>query len=262
MSNSDLPAFPPFIVRVSSVWLRHFNVYSKSLFSNSLPPFLEPLIFLAGIGLGMAGYMPKMAGMPYLTFLATGLPLTAAMFVAASECSYGTFIRLEFDKVYDGMLAAPLSVYDILIGEIAWAATIGMFFSLIVVLVVACFGLMPMPAGLLTIMAGFLTGIMFAVASLLVTSFVPNINQFNFYFTAFLSPMFFFCGVVFPIENLPRSLRVAAEFFPLTHVVRLARCLDMLTLSPILLWDLFFIIVFTFVIGWIAINRLRAKLIQ
>ena len=143
MNDSNFPAYPPFIVRVSAVWLRHFKVYSRSLFSNSLPPFLEPLIFLAGIGLGMAGYLPKMAGMPYLTFLATGLPLTAAMFVAASECSYGTFIRLEFDKVYDGMLAAPLSVYDILIGEIAWAATIAMFFSLVVVAVVACFGLVP-----------------------------------------------------------------------------------------------------------------------
>jgi lipooligosaccharide transport system permease protein len=261
MNDSNVPAYPPFFVRVSGVWLRHFHVYSKSLFSNSLPPFLEPLIFLAGIGLGMAGYMPKMAGMPYLTFLATGLPLTAAMFVAASECSYGTFIRLEFDKVYDGMLAAPLSVYDILIGEILWAATIGMFFSLIVVLVVAGFGLVPMPASLLTIAAGFLTGVMFAAASLLVTSFVPNINQFNFYFTAFLSPMFFFCGVVFPIESLPRALRIAAEVFPLTHVVRLARSFDMLTMPPVLLWDISFIIVFTLIIGWIAINRLRAKLI-
>jgi lipooligosaccharide transport system permease protein len=262
MNNSSVPSYPPFIVRVSGVWLRHFNVYSKSLFSNSLPPFLEPLIFLAGIGLGMAGYLPKMAGMPYLTFLATGLPLTAAMFVAASECSYGTFIRLEFDKVYDAMLAAPLSVYDVLIGEIAWAATIGMFFSLVVVVVVACFGLVPMPASLLTIVPGFLTGTMFAVASLLVTSFVPNINQFNFYFTAFLSPMFFFCGVVFPIENLPHALRIAAEIFPLTHVVRLARCFDVLTLSPMLLWDLLYIIAFTIIIGWIAITRLRAKLIQ
>jgi lipooligosaccharide transport system permease protein len=262
MNNNNAPACPPFIVRVSGVWLRHFKVYSKSIFSNSLPPFLEPLIFLAGIGLGMAGYLPKMAGMPYLTFLATGLPLTAAMFVAASECSYGTFIRLEFDKVYDAMLAAPLSVYDVLIGEIAWASTIGMFFSLVVVIVVACFGLVPMPASLLTVVAGFLTGMMFAVASLLVTSFVPNINQFNFYFTAFLSPMFFFCGVVFPIENLPRTLRVAAEIFPLTHVVRLARCLDTLTVPPVLLWDLLFVLVFTFAIGWIAIIRLRAKLIQ
>ena len=262
MNDSNFPAYPPvYRPRLSRVAPPFQGLFTKP-FQQQPPAFSGAPHFLAGIGLGIAGYLPKMAGMPYLTFLATGLPLTAAMFVAASECSYGTFIRLEFDKVYDGMLAAPLSVYDILIGEIAWAATIGMFFSFVVVVVVACFGLVPIPASLLTVIAGFLTGVMFAVVSLLVTSFVPSINQFNFYFTAFLSPMFFFCGVVFPIENLPRVLRIVAEIFPLTHVVRLARCLDMLTLSPVLLWDLLFIVVFSLVIGWVAINRLRAKLIQ
>jgi lipooligosaccharide transport system permease protein len=262
MSNNNPVLFPPFAKRISGVWLRHFHVYAKSLFSNSMPPFLEPLIFLAGIGLGMAGYLPKMSGMPYLTFLATGLPLTASMFVAASECSYGAYIRLEFDHVYEGMLSAPLSVFDILIGEILWAATLAMFFSIIVVLVVACFGLAPMPASLLTGIAGFLTGLMFAAISLLVTSFVPNINQFNFYFTAFLSPMFFLCGVVFPIDNLPRALQIVAEVFPLTHSVRLARGFDQMTFSPVMLWDLIFIVVFSNVVVLFAVKRLQARLIQ
>ncbi len=263
MRNSNQSrAYPPFFSRIYSVWFRHFRVYSKSLISNGLPPFLEPLIFLAGIGLGMGAYLPKIAGMRYLTFLATGLPITAAMFTSAFECSYGTFIRLEFDKVYDGMLAAPLSVGDILIGEILWAGSKGIFFSLAVVSVVASFRLAPMPLSLLTGFVGFLTGIMFAALSLLITSFVSNINHFNFYFTGFLSPMFFFSGVVFPIENLPPVFRPIAEIFPLTHVVRLARGLDMFALRPVHAGDLLFIALFTAIIGRIAIGRLRKKLIK
>jgi lipooligosaccharide transport system permease protein len=261
MTNNNTRAYPSFFSRIASVWFRHFRVYTKSLVSNGLPPFLEPLIFLAGIGLGMGTYLPHIAGISYLTFLATGLPITAAMFTAAFECSYGTFIRLEFDKVYDGMLAAPLSVGDLMVGEILWCGTKGMFFSLAVVAVVAAFGLVPMPSSLLTPLVGFITGLMFAALSLLITSFVGNINHFNFYFTGLLSPMFFFSGVVFPISNLPPALRSVAEVFPLTHSVRMARNLDLLSFSPVLVLDLLAIAAFTVMAGWIGIARLRRKLI-
>jgi lipooligosaccharide transport system permease protein len=258
---SNNPLFPPLANRLLSVWFRHFRVYTKNLISNGLPPFLEPLIFLAGIGLGMSRYIDTMAGMPYITFLATGLPITAAMFTAAFECSYGTFIRLQFDHVYEGMLAAPLSARDILVGEILWAGSKGVFFSFAVIVVVGIFGLIPFPWSLTTPVIGFFTGIMFASLSLLITSFVKNINHFNFYFTGFLSPMFFFSGVVFPLENLPPALRPVAEVFPLTHVVRLCRALDFGRLHPSLLFDFLFIIAFTGIAGTIAITRLQKRLI-
>jgi lipooligosaccharide transport system permease protein len=262
MHSNKLQLYPPLVKRLYSIWFRHFRVYSKNLISNGLPPFLEPLVFLAGIGLGMSKYIETMAGIPYITFLATGLPITAAMFTAAFELTYGTFIRLEFDKVYDGMLASPLSVRDLMIGEIIWAGTKGAFFSFAVIIVVISFGLVPLPWCLLTPIIGFLTGVMFATISLLITSFVTNINHFNFYFTGFLSPMFFFSGVVFPIDNLPPVLRVAAEFFPLTHVVRPTRAICLGQFSSLIFLDILFILVFTFITGWPAIRRIRKRLIK
>jgi lipooligosaccharide transport system permease protein len=184
------------------------------------------------------------------------------MFTSAFECSYGTFIRLEFDKVYEGMLAAPLSASNVLIGEILWAGSKGFFFSLAVVIVVSAFGIVPLPWSFLTPLVGLITGIMFAVIALLVTSFVSNINHFNFFFTGFLSPMFFFSGVVFPIDNLPPVLKTFAEFFPLTHVVRASRALDLGTFPTVVWYDLLFIVVFTMIVGWFAIRRLSRKLIR
>jgi lipooligosaccharide transport system permease protein len=262
MHSSKQNLYPPLFNRIFSVWFRHYLVYSRNLISNGLPPFLEPLIFLAGIGLGMKQYVGEMGGLSYITFLATGLPITAAMFTAAFECSYGTFIRLEFDKVYEGMLAAPLSASNVLIGEILWAGSKGLFFSLAVVIVVSAFGLVPLPWSFLTPLVGLMTGIMFAVIALLVTSFVSNINHFNFFFTGFLSPMFFFSGVVFPISNLPPVLKTVAEFFPLTHVVRVSRALDLGTFPPVIWYDLLFIVVFTLIVGRFAIGRLSRKLIR
>ena len=253
---------PPFTRRVLAVWYRHYRVYTKNLVSNGLPPFLEPLIFLAGIGLGMGKYVTRMENLPYIVFLATGLPITAAMFTAAFECTFGTFIRMEFDKVYDGMLAAPISADDLLMGEILWAGTKGLFFSLVVICVEALFGVVPMPLSFLTGIVGFLTGLMFATIALFVTSIVSTINQFNFFFTGFLSPMFFFSGVVFPLDNLPSVIRPIAEIFPLTHSVRMARSLDQGLLSGELGIDLICILAFTVIMGFFAIRRMKRKLIN
>ena len=237
------------------------RVYTRNLISNGLPPFLEPIIFLVGIGLGLGRYIAKMDDLPYLVFLATALPATSAMFTAAYECTFGTFVRLQFQKAYDGMVAAPVTVTDLFAGEILWAGSKGLFFSACVVLVMSLFGALPMPAGLVAIPIGFLCGAMFGALSLVVTAFVKNINHFNFYFTGLLSPMFFFAGTVFPLESLPRGLRPFAELMPLTHPVRLTRSLIVGRWSAVLLADLAFLLVVTLVAGWYAIRRLRARII-
>ncbi len=177
------PVRPPrFFQRIYSVWFRHVRVYTRHLISNGFPPFLEPLMFLAGIGLGLGSYVGLIEGKTYIMFLASGIIVPSAMFTATYECTYGSFIRLEFDKVYDGMISASLAVKDMFIGEILFAGTKGFFFSGAVLTVVAGFGLVESGMAVFTPFVGFVTGMMFATLALFVTSFVKNINHFNFFF--------------------------------------------------------------------------------
>lgn len=253
---------PSLARRIGSVWWRHVRVYSSSLFSNALPPFLEPLIFLAGIGLGLGRYIVSMDGLPYIQFLAVGLVLTSAMYTASFENTFGTFIRLEFDKVYDGMQAASLTVADLMVGELLFTATKGAFFAGAVLAILSCFGLVTSPWMLFGIPLGFLTAAMFASLAMLVTSFVANINHFNFYFTLFISPLFFFSGVVFPLSQLPENLRWIAGIMPLTHPVELMRLSSggHTVFGPWL--NLIYIAVFIPIAGSFAVFRMRRRLVS
>lgn len=253
---------PGFRHRIGSVWYRHMLVYTRNLVSNGLPPFMEPLIFLAGVGLGLGKFIATMEGLPYLTFLATGLLVTSAMFTAAFECSYGTYIRLEYDKVYFGMLAAPLKARDLILGELLWAGSKGFFFSLAVLIMMTAFGVIPVSFSLLAPFVGFLAGILFGAISLLVTSFVKNINHFNFYFTGVLSPMFFFSGVIFPVSSLPKVLQPIVWIMPLTHPVTLTRALCANRFHPSLLLNLLYMILLSLVTGYFAVKRLRKRLVR
>lgn len=253
---------PPMWQRLASVWYRHFRVYTRNLISNGLPSFLEPLIFLVGIGIGLGQFIPEMEGVPYLQYLASGIIMTVAMFTSAFECSFGTYIRLEFDKVYDGMIGAPISADNLLVGEILWAGTKGFLFSLSVVIIISIFGILPVGRIILAPLMGFVTGAMFATLGFLVTSLVTNINQFNFFFSGFISPMFFFSGVVFPVDRLPTVLRPVTEILPLTHPVRIVRAMAMGEFEWILLFDGIYVIAVTIGIGAWAVHRLKRKIID
>lgn len=269
MTNSEPARYPSLFRRLYSVWYRHMRVYAQHILSNGFPPFLEPLIFLAGIGLGLGQYITEdIGGRSYLEFLAIGLLVTASMWTASFECTFGTFIRLEFQKVYDGMLAAPITANDLIVGEIFWAGSKGCFFSfavLSIMCIVSVFGnvIVPLPQALSAPVIGFINGMMFATLGLLATSFVKTINHFNFFMTGLISPMFFFSGVVFEIERLPRNIQPIAEIVPLTHSVRMMRSICGDESSFLLnLWDGFYIVVFTLAVGYLAIRRLKKRLIS
>lgn len=263
MNYNESFRVPPWWKRLASVWYRHERVYNSDFLSNAFPPMLEPLIMLAGLGIGFGSYIQTMGNISYVLFIASGIVVTSSMFTAAFECTYGTFIRLEFDKVYDGMLGAPLAPNDLIFGEILFAGTKGFLFSLAVLIITWLLGIIRYPPSILATLVGFLCGIMFGTLSMWVTSFVKNINHFNFYFTGLLSPMFFFAGAVFPLENLPRAMQIVAEVIPLTHVVRLARAFCVPGLFGLhLMLDVVYCLVFIVITGWLAVRGLRKRLID
>lgn len=257
-----ISVYTPNLVRQSyGVWFRHLKVYSKNIYSNALPPLFEPVIFLVGIGLGLGRYIDTMGGVSYVRFLMTGLLVSASMFTSAFECTYGTFIRLKFDKVYHVMLGSPINSTSLMLGELFWASTKGFFFSLSVLVIGYISGIFSVGEGLIAPIVGFFNALMFASLGLVITSFVKSINHFSFFFTGLLSPMFFFAGVVFPLEELPNSLRVVSEMLPLTHTVRIIRLFVERDFSTMILLDLAYIFTFSLVLSILGIRRIRNILI-
>lgn len=252
---------PSLATRILNVWYRHYRVYIKNLISNGIEVILEPMFFLIAIGLGLGQYIVNMEGIPYIKFLASAIIVPASMYTAAFECTFGTFIRLEFDKVYDGMLSAPITAKDLLIGEIFFAGTKGLFFSFLIIIVISIFNLVSLPVAFLSPIGGFLTGLMFGAFSLLITSFVNTINHFTFYFSGLLTPMFFFSGIVFPLTNIPLKIRWIAYVFPLSHSTKIVRAFCLNNFNFDLIYDLIYIVLFIIIIGFIAIKRLEKRLI-
>ena len=221
-----------------AVWRRNASMYRRTWKWNLLPNFFEPVFYLFSIGIGVGAYITDMQGLSYISFIAPGLVCVAAMNGASFEVTYNIYVRLTFEKAYDAMLTTPIEPDDILAGEVLWAISRAFIYGGCFYIVLALFGLTPFPSSLLAILVIPLAGLLFASIGITFSLRIPNIDMFSFYFTLFLTPLFLFSDVFFPLEERLSSLWLwVAELLPLLHPVRLARAAFSGQLSWLVLWD-------------------------
>jgi lipooligosaccharide transport system permease protein len=244
-----------------SVWRRNMALYRRTWKLNLLPNFFEPLLYLVSIGIGVGAYVGEMGGTSYVAFLAPGLVAVAAMNGASFEVTYNAFVRLNFQKTYDSMLTTPIQPEDVLAGEVLWAVTRASIYGGCFFLVVAAVGLAPLPSALWAIPLIPLTGLLFASIGIAFSLRIPSIDLFSFYFTLFLTPLFLFSDIFFPLEERLGATGLAlAEALPLLHPVRLVRSAFGGTLSPVLIWDVIYVLAVSGLLLWVAARVTRRRL--
>lgn len=209
--------------RAFRVWQRHLTVYTKLYKSSIALNFVEPVLYLSAFGLGLGAFIKEIDGMPYIKFIAPGMIASSAMFAATYECTYGTYVRMTFQKTFDAILATPVNINDLVGGELIWGATKSMLYGTTIIIVISLAGLVDSAMIILAIPILFISGLVFAEISLLFVSIVPGIDSFNYFYTLLMTPMFLFSGIFFPIDNLPPVISKIAFFTPLYHLVNICR---------------------------------------
>ena len=246
--------------RFIRMWQRNGDVFFR-LWHAEVPGFVaEPVLVLLAMGLGLGAYVGLVDGQRYIEFIVPGIIAAYAMFSASFECTYGTFFRMEYQRTFDAIIATPLNVEDVIAGEIFWGATRSLMTGTMILVVAAAFQLVQSPWALLIPPVCFLEGIMFASIAVVFTSVVPSIYSFNYYFTLFVTPMFFFSGVFFPLSSFPSIVETISWVVPLTPAVRLTRALVGGELHIGLLWALVLILVLGAVFFRIALVTMRRRL--
>jgi lipooligosaccharide transport system permease protein len=244
-----------------AVWWRNFAMYRRTWKLNILPNFFEPLLYLLSIGIGVGAYVSEMGGTSYVQFLAPGLVAVAAMNGASFEVTYNAFVRLNFEKTYESMLTTPIQPEDVLLGEILWAVTRAGIYGGCFFVVLAAAGLAPLPAALWALPVIPLTGLLFAALGIAFSLRIPSIDLFSFYFTLFLTPLFLFSDVFFPLkERLAGPWLALAEALPLLHPVRLMRAAFAGEAGAILLWDVAYALVLAAGLLVLAARQVRRRL--
>jgi len=205
------------------IWFRNLMVWRKLIAPSLFFTFGEPFVYLLGLGFGLGRFVGDVQGMPYLTFLASGLVAATAMNTASFEGMYSVFTRMVHQQTYDALLATPLQVDDIVAGEMLWCGTKSVLAATPILAVAALLGAVNDLSALLAIPLFFLIGLCFAGPAVVVAALAPSYDFFNYYVTLLITPMFIFSGVFYPIETLPAAAQALVSVLPLSHAIALVR---------------------------------------
>lgn len=250
------------IQRVGSVWQRNLEAFLRTYRVNFIPPFIEPLLYLLALGFGLGTYIEAVDGVPYPVFIAPALVSISVMNSAFYECTYSSFVRMYYQKTFDAIIATPVSIDEVIAGEMIWGATRGVIYAGLMLPVLILFGVAAMPSSLLLIPFAFIAGLLFAGIAMCFTAITPSIETLNYPSFLFITPMFLFSGTFFPLDLLPEAVRYAAlAALPLTHVVEINRAITLEAVSAANLLNLAWIAVATAVFCSLATWLMKRRVV-
>jgi lipooligosaccharide transport system permease protein len=208
---------------LTGVLVREVVNFSSFWRSSTFSSTVEPTIYLLAFGFGFGSLVSRVGGFSYVEFVGTGTVATAVLFSSAFPAMFGTFVKYQFQRTYDAILAAPVDTEELVTAEALWIATRAGVYGCVPMLVAMAFGLNP-SWGMLTVpLIAWLAGFGWAGFGIMVAGFASSFENFNYVVSAVLTPLFLVAGTFFPIDTLPTWAQTLAQLNPLYHCVELVR---------------------------------------
>jgi lipooligosaccharide transport system permease protein len=245
------------------VFLRNLLVWRKLAIPSLVGNIAEPLMWLVAFGYGMGALVGQVqmgaVQVPYILFLASGSICMSSMNAASFEALYSAFSRMHVQKTWDGIMNAPVSLDNIVMAEMLWAAFKAMFTVTAIMGVMLALGISHSPKLLAAWLVLLGAGITFSCVALIFNALAKGYDFFTYYFTLFLTPMMFLSGVFFPRDQLPPLLRSVSDWLPLTNAVELVRPMFMDQWPADGLRNALVLTAYTAIAFWIALALTRKR---
>jgi lipooligosaccharide transport system permease protein len=208
---------------LTGVLVREVVNYSSYWKSSTFSSTVEPTIYLLAFGFGFGSLVSEIGGYSYVEFVGTGTVATAVLFSSAFPAMFGTFVKYQFQRTYDAILAAPVDTEELVSAEALWIATRAGVYGCVPMLVAMVFGLDPSWGMLAVPFIGWVSGFGWACFGISVAGFSKSFENFNYVVSAVLTPLFLLAGSFFPLDEFPTWARVLAGLNPLHWTVVLVR---------------------------------------
>ena len=247
---------------VWKVFRRNLLAYRKTWKVSISFNFFEPFFYLTAFGLGLGAYIQPMEGLSYIEYLAPGVIAYSTMFASTIECTYGIYVRMEYQKSYQAMVATPAGVNDVVMGDLLFGAFKSVLYGAVILIVISLMGLVKSPLALLVLPVLALSGLLFSALAAIWTALVPNIDSFNYFFSLLITPMYLISGVFFPLTGLPAIIQKIAWFSPLYHLVNISRGLVTGNAGAYMAGDIAWLLVVTLLILPAPVILLRRLIIR
>ncbi|WP_232466239.1 ABC transporter permease [Diaminobutyricimonas sp. LJ205] len=245
-----------------SVMRRGWLAAAKTNWLVVVSGFFEPVFYLLAMGIGLGslvGGVTTSSGeeVSYAAYIAPALLAVAAMNGAIYDSTWNVFFKMNFGKLYQGMLATSLGPFDVALGEILLALARGLLYACGFMLIMQVLGLNLAWTAVLALPAVVLIAFGFASFGMGITSYMKTFQQMD-WISFILLPMFLFSATFYPLSVYPEWIQWIIQALPLWHGVELVRGLTTGVISIGMLWHVLYYVVMVVLGLTLTTRRLRA----
>ncbi|MFI6576997.1 ABC transporter permease [Nocardiopsis sp. NPDC050513] len=248
---------------VLGVVAREWILYRESWRSTTFAAVVEPTLYLLAFGFGMGALVGTLAGYSYIDFLGTGIVAVSIMFQSMMPAVINTFIKRRFQHTYEGILAAPVDVREVVTGEALWLALRSAAYGCVPLLVAVGFGLRPGPWVVFVPVISFVVGFAFSLFGIWISAVIRSVRSMDYVFSGLFTPLFLMAGTFFPLTELPGWVQAGAMANPLYHAVELIRGAVFGGLEArAVLGHVAVVLAFIVVIWFLAVRQMRRRVVS
>jgi lipooligosaccharide transport system permease protein len=247
---------------LAGVLVREIINFSSFWRSTTFSSTVEPTIYLLAFGFGFGSLVSRVGGRSYVEYVGTGTVATAVLFSSVFPAMFGTFVKYQFQRTYDAILAAPVDTEELVTAEALWIATRAGTYGCMPLVVAMVFGLDPAWGMLVVPFIAFVAGFGWACFGILIAALLKSIDNSSYVTSTVITPLFLVAGTFFPLSGLPGWVQIAANLNPLFHTVELVRHAAFGFRGAVDLGHLAFLVGFGLVMWRLAIHFMTRKLID
>jgi lipooligosaccharide transport system permease protein len=247
---------------LGAVWRRELLLFRRYWPAVIFGSLVEPLIYMAGFGIGIGALIGVADGKPYLEFLGTGMVMTSVLFASVFAGMFETFVKRRNQRLYDAILSRPVDVWELVAAEASWIAAKSAVFACVPLAVTVAVGLPVVPELLLVPVIGLVAGFGFALCGIWISCQVPDMDWLRLVISGVLTPLVMAAGVFFPLSGLPGWVTGIAAVNPVYHCMQLVRHSAFADLSSHDFLHACVVLGFTALMWVLAVKGMRRRLIN
>ena len=248
-----------------AVWHRNRDVFLRLWTWLLIPNVADVCMSMLALGLGLGAMVTGFGGDGYAEWIAPGLVVCSALFSAGFECSYGTYYRMDKQRTFDAMIATPVQIEDVVLGELFYGAFRGMVTASANAAIFAAFGLFDSWWALLLPAICFVSAYMMSTLAVTAASVSPMLETLGYWVSFGIFPMYWLSGTFYRPDQLGELVQTLQYLSPAYHGVTLGRQaggtsgaqLDLSSLA-----HLGVLVVISIACTWSAIALMRRRLIR
>ncbi len=224
--------------------------------------FFEPVFYLLAMGFGLGELVGSVStstgqAVSYGAFIAPALLAVSAMNGAVYDSTWNVFFKMNYSKLYQGMLSTSLGPLDVAFGEISLALLRGAVYAAGFLTVMQVLGLNLSWLAILALPAVVLIAFAFASFGMAITSYMKTFQQMD-WINFVMLPMFLFSATFYPLSVYPQWIQTVIQALPLWHAVELMRGLTTGAVDAGVLWHVLYFVAMILVGLVFTTKRLRA----